>query len=152
MTVAIVGFSLAAALVGLLVYVLVLYSRERAEERSLRAKLLEELLNGQNLKMTLQKFEQSNAQLNEALAHKTVELSHEVDARKRLERYRDELLEEMARYGDPRGIATRIRAELQALSKMSARAAAAGKSGEGASGVSGTATGDPTSTVPGKSK
>lgn len=152
MTVAIVGFSLAAALVGLLVYVLVLYSRERAEERSLRAKLLEELLNGQNLKMTLQKFEQSNAQLNEALAHKTVELTHEVDSRKRLERYRDELLEEMSRYGDPRGIATRIRAELQALSKMSARAAAAGKSGEGASGVSGTATGDPTSTVPGKSK
>ena len=152
MTVAIVGFSLAAALVGVLVYVLVLYSRERGESRSLHSKWLEELLNGQNLKMTLQKFEQSNAQLNEALAHKTIELTHEVDARKRLERYRDELLEEMSRYGDPRGIATRIRAELQALSKMSARTPPASSSGKDSSGVSGTATGNTPGTVSGKSK
>lgn len=152
MTVAIVGFSLAAALVGVLVYVLVLYSRERGESRSLHSKWMEELLNGQNLKMTVQKFEQSNAQLNEALAHKTIELTHEVDARKRLERYRDELLEEMSRYGDPRGIATRIRAELQALSKMSARVASAGAGSEGTGGVSGTTTGNTPGTVPGKSK
>lgn len=129
LVVVITALVIISGLVGTLLYVLHQLAKERDASSSAVDSYHSQM--DKNVKLTLENADirATNANLASALDTKTLECIRGIDALKRAEANREELLQELVRMGDPRSIAAGIRDQLSAFAKMSGNTDPPTKSG-----------------------
>ncbi len=148
LAVAIAAFALSGAITGALVYVLTLLSKERETSKGLVLDRDTWKDKAHEQEVRLLDFKTEQNETIKALDSQILSFKQEQAARLVAEKQRDELLEEMAKSSDPRGVAANIRNQLRKLAEMSRPATPAGQSSAKEGAVHGPATSPTASKLP----